>query len=221
MLSHSGSRGAGARIADDYSKLARKLHPELPKELSDLGWLDLDHDSGREYLELMRLMGAYASGCHAVIHERVAGHLHAGVHTSVENHHNFAWTSHRDGREVVVHRKGATPAAAGEHGVTGSMSAPGFVVRGKGLAESIESASHGAGRRMSRTAASEQCTWKMVRPVLEARGVKLLSAGIDENPFAYKDIEQVMAEQAALVDVVARFDPRIVRMADAGEQPED
>ena len=222
LLSHSGSRGAGAQIAGHYSKLARELHPEVPRELSYLAWLDLDHDAGREYLELMRLMGAYAAGNHAVIHERVAGHLNAAVLAGVENHHNYAWTSERDGREVVVHRKGATPAAKGELGVIpGSMAAPGFVVRGKGLADSIESASHGAGRRMSRTAATQQFNWKMIRPVLEERGVRLLSAGIDENPFAYKDIEKVMAQQADLVDVVGRFDPRIVRMADAGERPED
>ena len=222
LLSHSGSRGAGAQIADHYSKLARELHPELPKELKYLAWLDLDHDAGREYLHLMRLMGDYAAACHAVIHERVAGHLNAEVLAGVENHHNFAWTSERDGREVVVHRKGATPAAVGELGVIpGSMAAPGFVVRGKGNADSIGSASHGAGRRMSRTAAAQQFTWRMVRPELERRGVKLLAAGIDENPFAYKDIEQVMAQQSDLVDVVGRFDPRIVRMADAGERPED
>ncbi len=222
LLSHSGSRGAGAQIAGHYSKLARELHPELPKELSYLSWLDLDHDSGREYLELMRLMGEYAAANHAVIHERVTTHLRAAVLAGVENHHNFAWTAERDGREVVVHRKGATPASVGELGVIpGSMAAPGFVVRGKGLPESIESASHGAGRRMSRTAATQQFNWKMITPVLAERGVKLLSAGIDENPFAYKDIEQVMAQQTDLVDVVGRFDPRIVRMADAGERPED
>lgn len=222
LLSHSGSRGAGAQIAGHYSKLARELRPELPKELSYLSWLDLDHDSGREYLELMRLMGEYASACHAVIHERVVGHLKAEVLAGVENHHNYAWTAERDGREVVVHRKGATPAAAGELGVIpGSMAAPGFVVRGKGRPESIESASHGAGRRMSRKAATQQFNWQMVRPVLEERGVELLSAGIDENPFAYKDIEAVMAAQTDLVDVIGRFDPRIVRMADAGERPED
>ena len=218
LLSHSGSRGAGAQIAGHYSKLAREMRPELPKELSYLSWLDLDHDSGREYLELMRLMGEYASGNHAVIHERVTGHLKAGVLAGVENHHNYAWTQ----GNVVVHRKGATPAAAGELGVIpGSMAAPGFVVRGKGLPESIESASHGAGRRMSRTAATQQFNWKMINPVLKERGVKLLSAGIDENPFAYKDIEEVMARQTSLVEVVGRFDPRIVRMADAGERPED
>jgi tRNA-splicing ligase RtcB len=222
LLSHSGSRGAGAQIAGHYSKLARELRPELPKELSYLSWLDLDHDSGREYLALMQLMGSYASANHAVIHERVTGYLKAEVLAGVENHHNYFWQYERDGRTVGVHRKGATPAAAGELGVIpGSMAAPGYVVRGKGAPDSIESAAHGAGRRMSRTAATQQFNWQMIKPVLKERGVKLLSAGIDENPFAYKDIDEVMAQQTDLVEVVARFDPRIVRMADAGERPED
>jgi tRNA-splicing ligase RtcB len=101
------------------------------------------------------------------------------------------------------------------------MATPGFVVRGKGSAPSLESASHGAGRVMSRTAAKEKFRWNAIQPVLQERGVQLLSAGIDENPFVYKDIHQVMAQQADLVQVVARFDPKIVRMAEAGEPPED
>jgi tRNA-splicing ligase RtcB len=222
LLSHSGSRGAGAQIAGHYSKLARELHPELPKELSYLAWLDLDHETGQEYLALMRLMGEYASANHAVIHERVTEHLNAGVLAGVENHHNYAWTSTHDGETVVVHRKGATPAGDGVLGIIpGSMAAPGFVVRGRGNTASIESASHGAGRLMSRTAAAQRFNWQMVRPVLAERRVKLLSAGIDENPFAYKDINEVMRAQTDLVDIVARFDPRIVRMAEAGERPED
>ena len=140
----------------------------------------------------------------------------------VENHHNFAWREHHDGRDLVVHRKGATPAGAGVLGVIpGSMASPAFVVRGTGSDASLRSAAHGAGRVMSRTAAKQRFTWKQVRPVLEAASVTLLSAGIDENPGVYKDIHEVMAQQADLVDVVARFDPRIVRMADASERPED
>jgi tRNA-splicing ligase RtcB len=126
------------------------------------------------------------------------------------------------GRELIVHRKGATPAAAGVLGVIpGSMASPGFVVRGKGVAESLESASHGAGRRMSRTAAREKYRWNAIKPMLEERGVQLLSAGIDENPFAYKDIHEVMAQQSDLVEVIGQFNPRIVRMAEGDEKPED
>jgi tRNA-splicing ligase RtcB len=222
LLSHSGSRGAGAKVADHYSRLARDLHPELPLELKHLAWLDLDSQPGKEYWAAMNLMGQYASANHAIIHQKIARAIGAKVIAGVENHHNFAWKETHGGREVIVHRKGATPAAAGVMGVIpGSMAAPGFVVRGRGVAESLTSASHGAGRAMSRTAAKEKFRWSHIKPLLEERGVELLSAGIDECPLAYKDIEQVMGAQRDLVDVVARFDPKIVRMADAGEKPED
>jgi tRNA-splicing ligase RtcB len=222
VLSHSGSRGPGARIASHYTKTARALHPELPDELSNLAWLELDSEQGQEYWGAMNLMGEFAAASHEVIHARLARALGAGVLADVENHHNFAWIERHDGRDVVVHRKGATPARAGVLGVIpGSMATPGFVVRGRGSAASLESASHGAGRVMSRTAARRSFTWKQVQPLLDRAGVKLLSAGIDENPLVYKDINAVIAAQSDLVDVVARFSPRIVRMAAAGEKPED
>jgi tRNA-splicing ligase RtcB len=222
ILSHSGSRGPGAQIASHYTKAAHALHPELPRELSHLAWLDLDSEPGQEYWRAMNLMGDFAAASHEVIHARLARSLKAGVLADVENHHNFAWIERHDGRDVVVHRKGATPAGAGVLGVIpGSMATPGFVVRGRGSAASLESASHGAGRVMSRTAARRRFTWKQVQPLLDQAGVKLLSAGIDENPLVYKDINAVMAAQTDLVDVIARFTPRIVRMAGAGEKPED
>jgi tRNA-splicing ligase RtcB len=222
LLSHSGSRGAGAMVAQHYSTLARNLHKELPPELSYLAWLDLDSEAGQEYWAAMNLMGQYASANHALIHQKVARNIGAKVVAGVENHHNFAWKETHGGKEVVVHRKGATPAGEGMLGVIpGSMAAPGFVVRGKGHAPSLDSASHGAGRQMRRTAAREKFRWNHVKPILEAAGVQLLSAGLDEVPGAYKDIHSVMAAQSDLVDVIARFDPKIVRMADAGEKPED
>jgi tRNA-splicing ligase RtcB len=167
-------------------------------------------------------MGQYASANHALIHQAIAKNVGAKIIANVENHHNFAWKETHGGKDVIVHRKGATPAGVGVLGVIpGSMAAPGFVVRGKGNAESLMSASHGAGRQMSRTAAKEKFRWSHVKPILEKAGVRLLSAGLDESPGAYKDIHEVMKAQSDLVDVVARFDPRIVKMADAGEKPED
>jgi tRNA-splicing ligase RtcB (3'-phosphate/5'-hydroxy nucleic acid ligase) len=222
LMSHSGSRGSGATIANHYSNLAMNLHPELPDSLKRLAWLDLDSEPGQEYWAAMNLMGEYAAANHAVIHKRIAKALGTQILAGIENHHNFAWLEKHDHREVIVHRKGATPAGKGVMGVIpGSMATPAFIVRGRGVADSLESASHGAGRAMSRTKAKEQFNWKMIRPQLEAAGVKLLSAGIDENPLAYKDIVQVMAAQRDLVDVVAKFSPRIVKMANEGEQPED
>ena len=125
-------------------------------------------------------------------------------------------------RDVIVHRKGATPAGAGVLGIIpGSMASPGFVVRGKGKAESLNSASHGAGRVMSRKAANETLSWRKANEVLQERGVTLISAGLDETPMVYKDIHQVMAAQSDLVEVLGRFDPRLVKMAPSGERPED
>ena len=222
LLSHSGSRGSGATVADFYCRLAMSRHPELPDELRRLAWLDLDSADGQEYWAAMSLMGKYAAANHEMIHKNVARAIGSKPIAAVENHHNFAWKETHGGRDVIVHRKGATPAGKGVLGVIpGSMATPGFVVRGKGLPASLESASHGAGRLMSRTEAREKFRWAHVKPILEAAGVQLLSAGIDEAPVVYKNIHEVMKAQSDLVEVVARFDPKIVRMADAGEKPED
>ena len=222
LLSHSGSRGIGGQVAQHYSKLAAKLHPELSKQQSFLAWFDLDSAEGMEYWAAMELMGRYAAANHELIHRRIVRHLKADVLADVENHHNFAWREVHGGRQVVVHRKGATPAMAGVLGVIpGSMATPGYVVRGKGNAESLDSASHGAGRRMSRKAAFSAFTRRQMKDLLEERGVTLLSAGLDECPMAYKDIDEVMAAQDDLVEMVARFDPKLVRMADGKDRPED
>ena len=226
LLSHSGSRGTGAAVCTHYSQLAMQQHPELPREHKHLAWLPLDSDAGREYWAAMELMGRYAAANHALIHRHLARHLHLEVLLDVENHHNFAWIErHRiDGqdREVVVHRKGATPAGEGVLGIIpGSMASPGFLVRGKGNVDSLRSASHGAGRVMSRTKALETFEWGKVNRILKERGVKLISAGLDEVPGVYKDIHQVMAAQADLVEVLGQFDPKLVKMAPHGERPED
>ena len=227
LLSHSGSRGSGSQVAQHYSRLARKLHPELPSALAHLAWLDLASDAGQEYWEAMDLMGRYAAANHALIHEQVVKALGARVVLGVENHHNFAWRERHampDGstREVIVHRKGATPADKGVLGIIpGSMATPGYVVRGRGESGSLRSASHGAGRRMSRTQAKATFSRRDLNRFLEERGVTLLSAGLDEAPMAYKDIEEVMAAQGALVETLARFQPRLVKMAPGHEPPED
>ena len=226
LLSHSGSRGTGAAVCDHYSKLAMERHPDLPKEHKHLAWLSLDSEEGVEYWAAMELMGRYAAANHALIHRHIAEHLGTLVLADIENHHNFAWKERHvvQGveRDVVVHRKGATPAGAGVLGIIpGSMATPGFVVRGKGNAESLHSASHGAGRVMSRTKANETFEWSKVNRVLKDRHVHLISAGLDEVPGVYKDIHQVMAAQSDLVEVLAEFMPRIVKMAPHGERAED
>ncbi len=228
LLSHSGSRGTGAAVCSHYSKLAMQLHPELPRDLKFLAWLDLDSQEGREYWNAMNLMGSYAAANHEVLHREIIKDLGARATATIENHHNFAWKELHDPgdgrgeRELIVHRKGATPAGEGVLGVIpGSMASPGFVVRGKGNAPSLRSASHGAGRLMSRTKARETFAWGNVKRQLAERGVTLISAGIDEVPGVYKDIHTVMAQQTDLVEPVARFDPKLVKMAPEGEKAED
>ena len=222
LLSHSGSRGTGASVCNVYSSIAQSRLPPRYKNFGRLAWLDLDSEAGQEYWQSMNLMGEYASANHAVIHDEVTSILGAKVVAGVENHHNFAWIEEHGGRELVVHRKGATPAGEGVLGVIpGSMASPAFVVRGKGQSESLASASHGAGRRMSRKKAKDTFNFKAVKQQLAKNRVHVISAGADEVPGVYKDIESVMSEQQDLVDVVARFDPRIVKMCGDGSRAED
>jgi tRNA-splicing ligase RtcB len=213
VLSHSGSRGLGASVANHYTKLAMD-QCTLPAEARYLAWLGLDTEAGQEYWAAMNLAGDFASACHAQIHQRLAKALGQRPLAKVENHHNFAWKERlADGREVITHRKGATPAGAGVLGIIpGSMTAPGFIVRGKGVAASLASASHGAGRLMSRTRAKAELGEAEVRKHLAAHGIELIGGGLDEAPMAYKDIHAVMASQQELVDVLGSFTPKIVRM---------
>ena len=217
LLSHSGSRGAGAAVCNTYSEVAQSRLPSYYRELGKLGWLDLASEDGQAYWWAMNLMGEYAAANHECLHKEVCDFLGTEVLKVVENHHNFAWKETHNEQELIVHRKGATPAGLGELGVIpGSMATPAFLVRGKGNAASLNSASHGAGRCMSRRKAMEQFNFKAIQGNLLKKGVEILSAGADEVPYVYKDIHKVMASQKDLVDVLAEFHPRVVRMSGDG-----
>ena len=212
VLSHSGSRGLGANIAKHYTYLATKQCP-LPKNVQHLAWLDLNTHDGQEYWLAMNLAGDYAKACHDDIHNRIGKLLGARAVVKIENHHNFAWKETVNGSACIVHRKGATPAAKGELGIIpGSMTAPGYIVRGLGNSESLNSASHGAGRLHSRRKCKEQFTRSDMTQQLKLHDVTLICGGIDEAPMAYKDIKKVMNNQQELVEVLGTFTPKIVRM---------
>lgn len=218
LLTHSGSRGLGATLADHYTRLAKNIC-KLPREAQNLAYLDLNSEEGQSYWLAMNLAGDYASACHEIIHRKIKTALGAELLAKVENHHNFAWKEELDGQEVIVHRKGATPASKDVLGIIpGSMATPGFLVRGKGAAAALNSAAHGAGRLMSRTQALKSLSPTDLQNMLTDRGITLLGAGMDEAPMAYKNIQQVMAAQSDLVDIVAIFSPKIVRMADDGSR---
>ncbi|MFC7773424.1 RtcB family protein [Flavobacterium sp. GCM10027622] len=212
VLSHSGSRGMGANIAKHYTYLATKQCP-LPKQVQHLAWLDLNTHDGQEYWMAMNLAGEYAKACHDDIHRRIAKALGKRIVTTIENHHNFAWKEMVNGKECIVHRKGATPASEGQLGIIpGSMTAPGFIVMGKGNPESLNSASHGAGRLFSRAKCKATFTQSDIKKELKKHEVQLIGGNIDEAPMAYKNINTVMELQKELVNVMGTFTPKIVRM---------
>jgi tRNA-splicing ligase RtcB (3'-phosphate/5'-hydroxy nucleic acid ligase) len=221
LLTHSGSRGIGFKIANHYSKSAQEYHPKLDPRVRHLAWLPLDWEVGQEYWLSMELAGRFASANHYVIHQRVAKAVGLKPLAVVENHHNFAWKVRVPSpsgfadpeREVIVHRKGATPAEMGTLGIIpGSMGDAGYVVRGKGNLEALYSASHGAGRAMSRKKALESITKTERDKYLRKAGVTLIGGGLDESPQAYKPIDDIMAAQSDLVYIVGKFTPRMVVM---------
>ena len=213
LLSHSGSRGMGATIARHYSDIARDVC-RLPREAQHFAWLDLDSEAGNEYWMSMTLAGDFARACHERIHVNLSKVLGLKVLANVNNHHNFAWREEiAPDHYAIVHRKGATPAGKGVAGfIPGSMANAGYLVCGRGVAESLNSASHGAGRAMSRQKAKEQFTQSALKKLLTQRQVSLIGGSIEEMPLAYKDIDKVMPAQASLVDIHGKFTPRIVRM---------
>ncbi len=155
LLSHSGSRRVGGEVAQRYTRIAQEQHPYLDRAAQKLAWLDLGTEAGQEYWISMSLAGDFAAANHAIIHERISRAAALSPMAVIENFHNFAWMeAGEDGAPVIVHRKGATPAHAGTLGVIPGTSAhDGYLVHGRGNPASINSASHGAGRAMSRKAA--------------------------------------------------------------------
>ena len=217
ILSHSGSRGFGANVANMYTKIAMDKC-KLPKEAKHLAWLSLDESEGQEYWAFMNLAGDYAKACHEVIHGKILKDLKLSTERTIQNHHNFAWKEKlSNGQEAIVHRKGATPAGKGDIGIIpGSMTSPTFIVKGLGNAKSINSSSHGAGRRMSRTKAFNNFTGADMSNDLIMNHVELIGGDIDESSFSYKDIRKVIGEQKELVEVIGEFTPWMVRMDGIG-----
>lgn len=214
VLTHSGSRGMGAEIARHYTRIAKDIC-QLPKGFTELSWLNIDTEEGQEYWLAMNLAGDYSAANHEQIHQRFSKALAEDSLFKVENHHNFAWKEKlEDNTNVIVHRKGATPAFKGVLGIIpGSMASQAFVVRGKGNHESLNSAAHGAGRVLSRKAAKRSVSKKEMQEHLSKEKVTLIGGNTDEAPWVYKDIIKVMKHQKDLVEIVAKFTPRIVRMA--------
>lgn len=223
ILSHSGSRGLGANVAGHFTDAAMNAHPKLVSFAKQLAWLSMDSEEGQAYWIAMNLAGEYAKANHETLHQRLAEALgwESDWVATVQNHHNFAWKEQLpDGREVYVHRKGATPAGEGVLGIIpGSMTTQAKVVVGKGNSAALNSASHGAGRKSSRSQARANITKERFSKFVKDAGITLLGGALDEGPHAYKNIERVIAAQSELVDVIATFTPRYVKMAGEESDP--
>lgn len=215
ILSHSGSRGLGANIADYYTAIAKETC-KLPRQAGPFAWLSLKSEAGQEYWKCMEIAGEYSAANHECIHHNVAKALRLKPLVSVSNHHNFAWRETLpSGERVNVHRKGATPAHSAELGIIpGSMATSGYIVSGKGNTESLFSASHGAGRLMSRLDARNSISRYALKKLLAEKNVTLIGGTTEEAPQAYKDISIIMESQKSLVNIEGTIIPRIVRMSE-------
>ncbi|WP_067692088.1 RtcB family protein [Nocardia jejuensis] len=211
ILLHSGSRNIGKEIAERHMSVARGLphnknlvDRDLAVFLSRTSEMDAyrrDLSWAQEYAARNRAV-MLALVCKAV-REEFDGHT-VGFDETISCHHNYVSEEVIDGAPMLVTRKGAVRAGKGDLAlIPGSMGTRSYVVRGKGNPDSFQSASHGAGRRMSRNAAKRQFT--VADLVAQTEGVESRKdAGVvDEIPAAYKDIDQVIAAQGNLVDVVA------------------
>ena len=221
FMLHSGSRNLGSRVADYYDSLAQEMnakwHSVVPKGV-DLAFLPVDSKEGQAYINEMTYCMDFArlnrQFMADIIKEIFLLFTGAKPVEEYDVHHNFAALEHHMGQNVWVHRKGATRAYEGEIGlIPGSQGTASYVVKGKGNVLSFKSCSHGAGRAMSRTKA--QATLSLADEIkrLDDQGILHGIRGksdLDEAAGAYKSIDEVMANQADLVDVVVKLQPLAV-----------
>ena len=236
---HFGSRGFGHTVASGFLALSQnaKWGQRVPEREALLG---LDTPIGQDYWALMSLAGEYAYAGREWVARKVVSLLDAEEAELVHNHHNFAWREEHDGREVVVVRKGATPAFPGQKGfIGGSMGDDAVIVQGAFGAgtpveelqrEALFSTVHGAGRVMSRTQAAGKKNWrtgKILKPGLVSprmmedwvreKGVILRGGGLDESPHAYRRLPSVLEAQGGTIEVLHTLRPLVVVMAKADE----
>ena len=222
LVTHSGSRGVGFKLANYYTQLAEQVCAGLPESVRRLAYFTYGTGPAAEYELAMNLAGDFAKANHEVIHQRISEAMGTDlVVGTIQNHHNFAWRFEQaEGNPIYVHRKGATPAESGVLGIIpGSMGTPGFFVEGLGGTndailenESLNSASHGSGRVLGRRQAIKKLDARAIKQSLKKKGITLLGGGLDEAPDAYKDSRKVLAAQQDLVRPWAEFSPVIVRM---------
>ena len=215
IMIHSGSRNFGFKTANVYHKTAQALCNRKGWELPDrdLAYLPMDSREGEEYFTAMNYCCEFAKANRALMMQRVsevaAMVTGAKILEPINIHHNYASLETHYGREVVVHRKGATKASRDTVGIIpGSMGAKSYIVKGLGNPESFESCAHGAGRKMGRKHAIRSLDLETEQAKMQGilHGLRTRSA-LDEAPGAYKDIDEVMALQRDLVEISVTLTP--------------
>lgn len=227
IMIHSGSRNLGKMVADHYDKVAINLnarwHSAVPAEWK-LAFLPLSTDVADRYFTEMEYCVEYALANRKEMMRRVCAAFQEVLQClnigeidhqdSINIAHNYAAMEHHFGTDVLVHRKGATRARKDELGIIpGSQGSKSYIVRGKGNPDSFQSCSHGAGRKLGRKAAERELDLEAEVAALEAQGIihsVRNKAGLDEAPGAYKSIQEVMANQTDLVDIVVELTPLAV-----------
>jgi tRNA-splicing ligase RtcB len=210
IVLHSGSRGIGNQLAMKHIAVASGLMKDYFIALPDpdLAYLAQGTPQFDAYVGDLLWAQAYAAANRAAMLAAVLAEFEGfldrhGIETSRVNcHHNFTQQEQHRGRSLWITRKGAIQARDGQLGIIpGSMGTRSYIVEGLGSAASFESCSHGAGRRLSRTAANKSLSVASLREAMEGRAWNEQDASslVDEHPLAYKDIDQVMADQVDLV----------------------
>lgn len=217
LMIHSGSRNFGLKTANAYHKAAQGLCSRKGYSLPDrdLAYLPLDAREGEDYLAAMNYCCEFAHANRALMMERVGDLTSrltgAKILETINIHHNYAALETHYGHQVLVHRKGATRASRETVGIIpGSMGTKSYIVKGLGNPESFESCAHGAGRRMGRKQAVRSLDLEEEQRKMQGilHGLRSRS-GLDEAPGAYKDIDQVMALQRDLVEVMVTLTPLV------------
>jgi len=215
LMIHSGSRNFGLKTADEYHKTAQRLcekwYSFMPDK--DLAFLPIDTDAGNAYYKAMNYCLKFAQANRALMMGRAIDALYsetgATVLDEIDIHHNYAAFEHHYGKDVLVHRKGATKATLGLTGIIpGSMGTFSYITEGLGNPESFFSSSHGAGRRMGRNEAKRTLNLESEQVKMAGIVHGLRSASeLDEAPGAYKDIDVVMENQNDLVKIRVSLSP--------------
>jgi len=215
IMIHSGSRNLGKKTADIYHHIAQKMcarwYTQLPDK--DLAFLPIEAEEGKEYFKAMKFCLTFAKENRQLMMSRAADCLREVKECEpldeIDIHHNYAAFENHYGKDVLVHRKGATKATSGLTGIIpGSMGTSSYITEGLGNPESFESCSHGAGRRMGRKDAVRSLNLQDEQDKMSGiiHGLRDAS-NLDEAPGAYKNIDEVMKNQEDLVEIKISLKP--------------